>query len=163
MDNDERGAGAKAPGRAPFKTVAQYLKHLSFKSSGAPGAASGAAPRTDYTFTVNRRDAGPNAHEVELKLKVRGVREEIPVYVVELAYAGIFRIAAPPGSDARAVAMVECPRFLFPFARRIVSDCVCDGGFPRPALDPIDFGALFRGSRRGRRNGGGGAPASALH
>ena len=163
MDNDERGAGAKAAGRAPFKTVAQYLKHLSFRNPGAPGAASGATPRIVRTFTVNRRDAEPDMHEVELRLKVRGVRGKIAVYVVELAYAGIFRIAAPPGSDARAVALVECPRFLFPFAQRIVSDCVCDGGFPRPMLDPIDFGALFRGSRRGRRNGGGGAPASALH
>ncbi|MFZ2983450.1 MAG: protein-export chaperone SecB, partial [Sphingobium sp.] len=32
---------------------------------------------------------------------------------------------------------------LFPFARRILSDAVRDGGFPPLLLDPIDFQALY--------------------
>ena len=40
--------------------------------------------------------------------------------------------------------MIECPRMLFPFMRRIISDLVRDGGFPPFNMDPIDFVALYR-------------------
>ena len=40
--------------------------------------------------------------------------------------------------------MIECPRMLFPFVRRVVSDITRDGGFPPLNLDQIDFVALYR-------------------
>ena len=39
---------------------------------------------------------------------------------------------------------IECPRMLFPFVRRIVSDVTRDGGFPPLNLETIDFVALYR-------------------
>ena len=40
--------------------------------------------------------------------------------------------------------MIECPRMVFPFVRRIVSDITRDGGYPPVNLDNIDFVALYR-------------------
>ncbi|HFD15880.1 MAG TPA: protein-export chaperone SecB, partial [Rhodospirillales bacterium] len=40
--------------------------------------------------------------------------------------------------------LIECPRMLFPFARRILADATRDGGFPPLMLDPIDFVSLYR-------------------
>jgi preprotein translocase subunit SecB len=40
--------------------------------------------------------------------------------------------------------MIECPRMLFPFVRRIISDVTRDGGFPPFNMDPVDFVALYR-------------------
>jgi len=40
--------------------------------------------------------------------------------------------------------MIECPRMLFPFIRRIVSDVTRDGGYLPLNLDTIDFVALYR-------------------
>jgi preprotein translocase subunit SecB len=40
--------------------------------------------------------------------------------------------------------LIECPRILFPFARRIISGVTLDGGFPALNLDMIDFMALYR-------------------
>ena len=40
--------------------------------------------------------------------------------------------------------LIECPRLLFPFARRVVADCTRDGGFPPLMIDPVDFAALYR-------------------
>ena len=40
--------------------------------------------------------------------------------------------------------MIECPRMLFPFVRRIVSDVTRDGGFPPLNVDNVDFLALYR-------------------
>jgi preprotein translocase subunit SecB len=40
--------------------------------------------------------------------------------------------------------LIECPRMIFPFVRRIVSDVTRDGGFPPLNLETIDFLALYR-------------------
>ena len=40
--------------------------------------------------------------------------------------------------------LIECPRLLFPFVRRIISDVTRDGGFPPLNVDTVDFLALYR-------------------
>ena len=49
-----------------------------------------------------------------------------------------------PQENIQPVLLIECPRLLFPFARRVVADVTRDGGFPPLMLDPIDFAALYR-------------------
>ena len=49
------------------------------------------------------------------------------------------------------VLLVECPRLLFPFARRVVADAVRDAGFPPLMLDPIDFNGLYVQRLQARR------------
>ena len=39
---------------------------------------------------------------------------------------------------------IECPRMLFPFIRRIVSDISRDGGYPPLNLDNMDFVQIYR-------------------
>jgi preprotein translocase subunit SecB len=39
--------------------------------------------------------------------------------------------------------MIECPRYLFPFARRLVADLSSEGGFPPLMLEPMDFAAIY--------------------
>jgi len=42
------------------------------------------------------------------------------------------------------VLLIEGPHLLFPYARRIISDAVRDGGMPPLMIEPIDFAGLFR-------------------
>jgi preprotein translocase subunit SecB len=46
--------------------------------------------------------------------------------------------------NIQPILLIECPRQLFPFARRVVADTTRDGGFPPLMLDPIDFLTLYR-------------------
>jgi preprotein translocase subunit SecB len=55
------------------------------------------------------------------------------------------------------LALVECPRLLFPFARQILADASRGGGFPPLMLEPVDFVALYR--ERLRQEAAGMAPA----
>ncbi|MGH6911313.1 MAG: protein-export chaperone SecB, partial [Phenylobacterium sp.] len=41
------------------------------------------------------------------------------------------------------VLLIECPRYLFPFARRIIADVTSEGGYPPFLLDPIDFAGVY--------------------
>ena len=66
------------------------------------------------------------------------------LFVMELDYAGLFHIDNVPDEQMHPFLMIECPRMLFPFARRIVSDMTRDGGFPPVNLDNVDFVAIYR-------------------
>jgi preprotein translocase subunit SecB len=61
-----------------------------------------------------------------------------------LTYGGVFQLLNIPQDSLQPLLLVECPRLLFPFARRIVADATRDGGFPPLMIDPIDFVALYR-------------------
>ena len=53
------------------------------------------------------------------------------------------QINGVPPQDLEPVLLIECPRFLFPFARRVIGDVTSDGGFPPFLLDPIDFAGVY--------------------
>jgi preprotein translocase subunit SecB len=58
------------------------------------------------------------------------------VFVVELLYGGVFQITGVDAEDMEPVLLIECPRYLFPFARRIIADVTSEGGYPPFLLDP---------------------------
>lgn len=66
------------------------------------------------------------------------------LFLLELEYAGIFHVEGVPEDQLHPFLLIECPRMLFPFVRRIVSDMTSDGGFPAVNLETVDFVALYR-------------------
>ena len=66
-----------------------------------------------------------------------------PLFHVEVLYGGVFQISGVAQDQIEQVLLIECPRFLFPFARRIIADVTADGGFPPFLLDPIDFAGVY--------------------
>ena len=66
------------------------------------------------------------------------------LFVLELDYGGVFQIENIPDDQLHPYLLIECPRMLFPFLRRIVSDITRDGGFPPLNLENIDFLKLYR-------------------
>ena len=56
----------------------------------------------------------------------------------------MFQIENLPEDQLHPFLLIECPRMLFPFVRRVVSDVTRDGGFPPLNLETIDFLQLYR-------------------
>lgn len=141
------GKGTDAP-RPSLSVRSQYVKDLSFENPSAPGSfTAGDAPTINISVQVEGRQLDDGAHEVELRINAEAKRGENVVFLTELHYAGVFVLANVPPEHMQSVVMVECPRLLFPFARRVISDCTRDGGFPPLMLEPIDFLQLFLQSR----------------
>ena len=128
-----------------IRILAQYIRDLSFESPHAPESlrAGGPQPQIDLGVELNARGRDDGYFEVELKLTARAQREPDTIFHVELVYAGLFQILGVPEADLEPVLMVECPRYLFPFARRIISDLTAEGGFPPFMLEPLDFAGIY--------------------
>ena len=126
--------------------VTQYIKDFSFENPHAPGSFEQGRSRPEIAVRVDVRaqNLAPERYEVGLQLHVDAKVDGEPVFMVELAYAGLFSLANIPQDSLQPVLLIECPRLLFPFARRIVADVTRDGGYPPLMIDPIDFVALYR-------------------
>ncbi|ARJ66422.1 protein-export chaperone SecB [Magnetospirillum sp. ME-1] len=124
----------------------QYIKDLSFEIPGAPHSfieMQGKNPEIPIHVDVNVANVGNNAYEVVLHLKVEALLDGKALFILELAYAGVFTLNLPE-EQIHPVLLIECPRLLFPFARNIVADMTRDGGLPPLLLQPLDFVQLYR-------------------
>ena len=130
--------------------MAQYTRDLSFENivaqKGLP-ASGEVQPDIQVQVSLDAKRRGQTSHyEVVIKLKVssRNKATNDALFLLELDYGGIFLIEGVPEDQMHPFLLIECPRMLFPFVRRIVSDVTRDGGFPPLMLDNIDFLALYR-------------------
>jgi preprotein translocase subunit SecB len=140
------GAGAAPQGADQMpviQIVGQYVKDLSFENPSM--GLNIQRPQIDFGIDVQARRIQENApYEVVLKLRVTAEQEQKTLFLLELAYAGLFVLDKIPEEAIQPILLIECPRLIFPFARRIVADMVSDGGLPPLMIEPIDFAQLYR-------------------
>jgi preprotein translocase subunit SecB len=151
MTDTDNGASAPGPnnqdqGPPPgIRIMAQYIKDLSFETPRAPESlrSGGAAPQINLGVELNARAREAGIFEIELKLTARAEKDSETVFQIELVYGGLFQVVGVEPEDIEQVLMIECPRYLFPFARRMIADLSTEGGFPPFMLEPIDFAAIY--------------------
>ncbi|WP_448579154.1 protein-export chaperone SecB [Thermaurantiacus sp.] len=145
--------------------LAQYVKDLSFENPNSPGSLQQTGqPKLDVSVNLNARAGGNDMYEVELRIGASAKAESgMVMFAVELVYAGLFRLTGAPQEAIEPFLMVEAPRILFPFARRVIADAVRDGGFAPLMLDPIDFGGLYIQQLDARRGGQAGQDPTVGH
>ena len=150
-------AGANGIDAMPqVRIAAQYVKDLSFENPHAPRSLQqqGTQPRIDVNINVNARKANDELFEVELKISVNAKQDEMVLFAVELLYAGLFALKNVPDEALEPFLIVEAPRLIFPFARRIVADATRDGGFAPLMLDPIDFASMYLARMQAQQGSG---------
>ncbi|WP_417523403.1 protein-export chaperone SecB [Marinovum sp.] len=131
-----------------MNVLAQYVRDLSFENILSQKGTTGEV-QPDIQVEVNldaKKRQLENQYEVALKLKItsksKGTSDVL--FLLEMDYAGVFHIENVPEDQLHPYLLIECPRMIFPFARRIVSDVTRDGGFPPLNLETIDFVSLYR-------------------
>ncbi len=152
MSDATQGGGAAGAGpaqsgdKSAFRVLTQFVKDLSFENPNAPQALATGLPQPaiDILVDVLPKQLGKDQFEVTLKLTARATRGESVVFIIDLLYSGVFHIAGVPEDSLQPLLLIEAPRFLFPFARRVISDVTRDGGFPPLALDYMDFAQIYR-------------------
>lgn len=146
---DEAAAQVTIPSLPQMRILAQFMRDLSFENIAAQKVVAGAEqPVIQVRVAL---DGGKRAVEKQYDLtvkltveaKTKGDAPE-PIFLLELDYGGIFLIDNIAADQIHPYLMIECPRMLFPFMRRIVSDITRDGGYMPLNLDNIDFLALYR-------------------
>jgi preprotein translocase subunit SecB len=141
------------PGRPPdggqpaiqAQVIGQYIKDLSFENPnvGKLMTDPGETPSLSLEVNVQAQRMGPDVYESAIEFTARAENKTTPIYVLELVYAGLFRLQNIPPQALEPFLLINCPSLIFPFLRRLAADITREGGFPPLLLDPIDFTALY--------------------
>jgi preprotein translocase subunit SecB len=139
---------------AGLRVLGQYVKDLSFENPGH--AAVQSQPNIDLGIDVGATPHadGNGLYEVSLKLSAKAVADGTVLFITELDYAGLFQLQNVPQAQLEPLLLIECPRLLFPFARRIVAEITREGGFPPLLIDPVDFVQLYQQQYRRAQEAG---------
>ena len=153
-------------GAAPqinVRILTQFVRDMSFENAVAQKGVQGGEVQPEIQVQVSmdaQKRPRENTYEVIQKYKVTSTNKSTgdTLFLLELEYGGMFLIEGVPEEQLHPYLLIECPRLLFPFVRRIVSDITRDGGFPALNLDTVDFLGLYR-QELARRSAAQGAPA----
>ena len=136
--------------------LAQYVRDLSFENILAQKGVDGELnPEIQVNVNIDaKKRTTDKQFDVIIKLRVDSKSKNTNniLFVLELDYGGVFQIENVPDNQLHPYLLIECPRMLFPFLRRIVSDVTRDGGFPPLNLENIDFLKLYRQEIDRRKN-----------
>lgn len=132
-----------------MQVLAQYVRDLSFENIVIQKGLGGTEVQPDVQVAVSldaRKRSVANQYDVITKFKVtsRNKVNDEKLFLLELEYGGTFLIEGVSEDQLHPFLLIECPRLLFPFVRRIISDVTRDGGFPALNVDQVDFLALYR-------------------
>ena len=133
----------------PINILAQYVRDVSFENPLAPESlrAGQPQPQMEINIGMDARKIPSDQHEflyeVVLNLRAEAMRENDPVFVVELQYGATVSVQNIPEDNHHPLLLIEIPRMIFPYARQIFSELTVHGGFPPLMLNPVDFHALY--------------------
>ncbi|OYW61520.1 MAG: protein-export chaperone SecB [Rhodobacterales bacterium 12-65-15] len=151
MADETPASNGAAPATQPIKmqVLAQYVRDLSFENIVVRKGLTGTEVQPDVQVAVSldaRKRSVANQFDVITKFKVtsRNKTNDEALFLLELEYGGTFLIEGVTEDQLHPFLLIECPRMLFPFVRRIISDVTRDGGFPALNVDQVDFLALYR-------------------
>ncbi len=153
-DTNGGAAPAADPAQTPpvmpkMQVMGQFVRDMSFENIAAQKAIQSTLQpdiQVQVALDARKREA-EDQFDVIMKLKVESKTKEDtpqPLFLLELEYGGIFKVENVASEQLHPFLLIECPRMIFPFVRRIVSDVTRDGGYPPLNLDTIDFLALYR-------------------
>lgn len=148
---EENGAAAQPQAQPQIKmqVLAQFIRDMSFENAVAQKGLNGGEVQPDIQVAVSL-DARkrPQDHQFEVIQKFRVTSKnranDETLFLLEIDYGGVFHIEGVPDEQMHPFLLIECPRLLFPFIRRIISDVTRDGGFPALNIDTVDYLALYR-------------------
>jgi preprotein translocase subunit SecB len=147
---EANGTASPAPeAQVRMQVLTQFIRDMSFENAVAQKGLQGGEVTPDVQVQVSldaRKRQVEHQFEVITKFKVTSKNKANgdTLFLLELDYGGIFHIEGVADQQLHPFLLIECPRLLFPFVRRIISDVTRDGGFPALNVDMVDFLALYR-------------------
>lgn len=150
--SEEAGAAPEQAATQPqvrMQVLAQYIRDMSFENAVAQKGINSGEIQPDIQVAVSldaRKRPVENQYEVVQKFRVTSKNkvDNETLFLMELEYAGMFHVEGVPEDQLHPFLLIECPRMLFPFIRRIISDVTRDGGFPALNVDTVDYLMLYR-------------------
>jgi len=144
QDTSNQEASNQEQQQAQFQLQKLYVKDVSFELPNAPQIfQEDGQVEIKLNLSQKVENLAENVHEVNLTVTVTANLDGKTAYLAEVQQAGIFALTGLNEQARHAALNTLCPHTLFPYARRVITDLVADGGFPPLVLQPINFDQIY--------------------
>ncbi len=130
----------------------QFIKDLSFekKDDYAFFSEEDFKGKTDFSLNIevenSQRDE--NLVIISLIVNLEAKIKKKTAFILEMTYCGLFKFPNVNESILRKQIQVECPKMLFPYIRRIMSQIMIESGMPNIDIKNINFFDLYKSNNR---------------
>jgi preprotein translocase subunit SecB len=143
-EEQNENVAAEEQQQAQFQLQKIYVKDVSFELPNAPQIfQEDGQVEIKMNLAQKVETLAEGVQEVVLTVTVTASLGEKTAYLAEVQQAGIFAIIGLNEQAAHVAINTLCPHTLFPYARRLITDLVADGGFPPLVLQPINFDQIY--------------------
>ncbi len=128
--------------------LSQFVKDMSFekRKDFAFFTEEDFKGKTDFSLNIDVENEKQSESQIVTSLNVNleaKINEKI-AFILEMTYCGLFKLPNVPEMILEKQIQVECPKMLFPYIRRIISQTMIESGMPNIDIKNINFFDLYK-------------------
>ena len=131
-----------------IELLSQFVKDMSFekKEDIAFFTEEDFKGKTDFSLNIeienNQRDESQIL--VSLVVNLEAKINQKTAFILEMTYCGLFKFPNVKEDLLEKQIKVECPKMLFPYIRRLISQVMIESGMPNIDIKNINFFDLYK-------------------
>ena len=130
----------------------QFVKDMSFekKEDYAYFTEEDFKGKTDFSLNIEIENKQRDENQVLISLIVNleAKINKKTAFILEMTYCGLFKFPNVAEDILEKQIKVECPKMLFPYIRRLISQTMIESGMPNIDIKNINFFDLYRAKKK---------------
>ncbi len=131
-----------------IKLLSQFVKDMSFekKEAFAYFTEEDFKGKTDFSLNIEieNKQRDENQVMVSLIVNLEAKINQKTAFILEMTYCGLFNFPNVTEDLLEKQLKVECPKMLFPYIRRLISQIMIESGMPNIDIKNINFFDLYK-------------------
>ena len=106
--------------------------------------------KTDFSLNIEVENEKRGEEQIVTSLSVN-LEAEInkkTAFILEMTYCGLFSLPNVTEQILEKQIQVECPKILFPYIRRLISQILIESGMPNVDIKNINFFDLYKSNKK---------------
>ena len=106
--------------------------------------------KTDFSLNieVENEKRGEEQIVTSLSVNLEAKINEKTAFILEMTYCGLFSLPNVTEQILEKQIQVECPKILFPYIRRLISQILIESGMPNVDIKNINFFDLYKSNKK---------------
>ena len=135
-----------------IELLSQFVKDMSFekKEDFAYFTEEDFKGKTDFSLDIEIENKQQDESKIVVSLVVslEAKINQKTVFILEMTYCGLFKFPNVTEDLLEKQIKVECPKMLFPYIRRLISQTMIESGLPNIDIKNINFFDLYRTKKK---------------
>ena len=135
-----------------IELLSQFVKDLSFekKEDYAYFTEEDFKGKTDFSLNIEieNKQRDENQVLVSLIVNLEAKINQKTAFILEMTYCGLFKLPNVTRDLLEKQIKVECPKMLFPYIRRLISQTMIESGMPNIDIKNINFFDLYKTKKK---------------